>query len=73
MNSHVHGKVGRVREILATLDISILLAFYMLFCAASVDVRMLLQHILYVEAIVTSSEHLLVVEVLHQHILEEWT
>ena len=70
VNSHVHGKVGQVREILATLDTSILLAFYMLF---SVDVKMLLQKLLYVEAIVTSSAHLLVVDVLHRHILEEWT
>ena len=52
-----------MRETLATLDTSILLAFYMLFCAGSVDVRMLLQQLLYVEALVTSSAHILVVEV----------
>ena len=34
---------------------------------------MLLQQLLYVEAIVTTSAHVLVFEVLHQHILEEWT
>ena len=34
VNSHVHGKVVLVRETLATLNTSILLAFYMLLCAA---------------------------------------
>ena len=34
VNSQVHCKVGRVRETPATLNTSILLAFYMLFCAA---------------------------------------
>ena len=71
VNSYVHGKVGRVRETLATLNTIILLAFYKLFCAASVDVRMLPQHLLYVEAVVTNSAHVQVVEVLHHLKLPE--
>ena len=54
VNSPVHGKGERVRGTLATLDTSLWLAFYMLFCAASVDVRMLF---LDVEALVTSYAH----------------
>ena len=48
---------------LAALNTSILPAFYVLFWAASVDVRMLLQQVLYVEALVIKSAHVLVVEV----------
>ena len=51
MNSPVQG----IRETLATLDTSILLAFYMNLCAASVVVKMLLQKLLDGEALVTNS------------------
>ena len=57
MNSPVHGKVGQVRETLATLDTSFWIAFHMLFCATSVDVRMISQQLLDVEALVTSSAY----------------
>ena len=52
-----------MRETLATLDTSFWIAFHMLFCATSVDVRMISQQLLDVEALVTRSTHVLLVEV----------